>query len=326
MNSKSHEAVGTILNSATPQELREYMDKSGLFLVPNSDLSDNHLIPIMKSLTTGAISIDEKNKLIISIILNQLKIGNRYLVGIKHPKWDVHCSTCSGKGFNVIMETIMKVDPCKGNSLKNAIPCGGTGIKTSPCNRCNGLKLNDILRIRNEILIGEANINTIANYANFAKIRIDKISPKFIENNGTKTFRVFNADSSDLSKNGETSDDKYYFISKAPCKSCKGTGFFIHDRKNIKCASCNGLGHDIDKTKCENCDGTGHIDGEPIKCPGCSGKGFSRKQLVSTNVVKSFITCKRCEGLGTIVSNPVINLKTIPEDVKAALEKSGLLK
>jgi len=318
MNSLNHNSQVSTITPANPAHIRSFMDRSGLSLVPNKELSDSHMELILKSLVVGSISIEEKNKLLAAIILSQLEIGTKYLGGIKHPQWKIHCSSCGGKGFHVIMETKIEIDPCVGNSSRNALPCNGSGIKTSLCNRCSGLKLDEILRIRNEIMIGGASDRTVSKYGHFAKIKIDTIGKKFIEENRNKTFRVVEADE-------EGNKNIYYYIPKSPCRTCNGTGHFIHDRKNIKCGACSGSGYDSDN-KCEQCKGTGRINGDPIKCPGCDGKGNRRKQLVSTGKVKSFVTCARCEGLGTIPINPVLNLKAMPDDVKNALEKSGLLK
>lgn len=298
-------------------EIRTIMDKiKELTCVPNSELSDNrsHLAAILDSLICGTISTNEKNKLLSCIIINQLqKPGSRYLTGIKYRGLGNHCTRCNGLGFQVIMETDIKVYPCVGDKSKNVLPCNGTGIKTSICNRCNGLKLSDILNIRNGILMGTDNT---VKFKHFGKIKIDTISERFIEKNSEKTFRVI---MSDEEINGE-SGGIYYYIPKSPCRTCGGTGFFVHDRKNIKC-TCGGH-----NDGCEVCDGTGYVNGNPVKCPGCHGKGYKSKNLVTTGNVKSFLECSYCKGYGAnIPSNPVINLKVMDENTKMNLQNSGLL-
>jgi hypothetical protein len=311
MNSESQKA--TVIVPTSSHNVNILTKKIGLN-IPNKELTDIHLSTIFQKLCSGVINIEEKNQLFISIIQNQLNSGTKFTNGIKHPSCMLHCSSCGGKGFQVILETHLMVDPCKGS--KNALPCNGTGIKTSLCNRCGGLKLSEILKIKNNIVMGLASPDIISKYGHYAKINLDNVSPSFIEQNAQKTFRVIRSDEE---------NEEYYYIPKVPCKTCNGTGRFIHDRKNIKCTHCGGLGHDVNNDKCQYCT-NGRISNSPIKCPGCNGNGHLRKQLVTTNKVKSFIKCSRCEGVGTIPMNPTINIKTMSNDVKMALEKSGLLK
>lgn len=319
MNKESHVTKSLSLKIASPQKIRSCLNRSGLSSIENKNLSMDHLQTILKSLSLGSISIEEKNQLLMSLITNQLKNGTRYLGIIRHPSYSIHCSHCGGKGFQVILEVKMDFKPCEGDPSKNSVPCLGSGVKTSLCNRCNGLQLGQTLRIRNEIIMKTASEAVVEKYGHFTKIKVDNITPKFIEQNTQKTFRVFKSD--EVGNNGV-----YYYIPRDPCRSCKGTGLFIHDRKNIKCTKCNGVGHHgTEEQKCETCNGKGRLNGKPIRCPGCGGKGHKSKSLVSTNKVKSFIHCGRCEGLGSIPSNPVINIKTMPKDVIKSLEKSGLL-
>ncbi len=170
----------------SPQELRVILDKvgHGLEMTPNNEVSgDSNITAIIQAVTHGGISIKDKNKIIIAIILNDLKKGPRYLGGIKHKRWQNHCSSCGGKGFKVVLETKLEIDPCLGDDSKNSIPCGGSGVKTSSCNRCGGITLGRIMEIRNDIMMGTASEDVKNKFGHFAKIKIDNISTDFIERN-----------------------------------------------------------------------------------------------------------------------------------------------
>lgn len=302
------------IQPANSKELRRLMDRSNL-MTSNKDLSDEHIPAIFTAMRSGIITIEEKNKLIIGIILNQLKSGTRYLSGISHRGWENNCRHCGGKGFRVIMETKMEVKPCIGVPGKS-LSCNGTGIKTTTCNRCYGLTLENIMAIRERIMIDESSEAEVASYGHFSKIKIANIPNSFLKNNAKKTFRVVKADE-DCNGSGV-----YYYIPKSPCLTCKGTGEFVHDRKGIKCPTCGGLRHDITTpaTICDTCGGKGRIDGNPIKCPGCGGKTYVSKRLISTGNIKMVIKCNSCNGLGTFPNNPLVDIKKLSPEIVDALK------
>jgi len=289
-----------------PEELQSLITKAGIS-INNNGLSDKHLNTVISSFLYGRINADEKNQLVMRIISNQLSNEGKVIEALKHPK--LNCPYCGGKGFQTILEHNLVVEPCKGDPSRNSLPCDGSGIKTSLCARCGGLTLNQILKIRQSIIDGKAESKVVRHYGHFANIKVDTLRPDFIQKNGNKTFRVFRSNDTD-------SDHEYYYIPKDPCKTCNGTGKFVHHRQNIKCPGCGGY----DKS-CKQCHGTGKVSGKPIKCSGCHGKGNLSKKLVTTGKVKAFLLCEhRCEGNGYIHFNPLINLKALDGGTLNALK------
>lgn len=275
-----------------------------------AELSDDHLKQIISAYRTSNISTTEKNQLLMNIIKRQVATKGQHLDGIKYSGWVDGCRSCYGKGFNTILERRMVIDKqCMGNKKKGILPCKGTGIKTSVCFRCGGLKLEEILAIRELINLKDVDKDIQAKYGHFGLITTDTISGAFIEENKSKCFRVIQADDTD-------GDKLYYYVPKSPCSACHGTGQFIHDRKNIKC-KCGG-----DKN-CSICRGTGRFSDNPVRCPGCGGKGALAKHLESTGRVKSFVKCNHCHGEGShVIQHAFSNLA---DDVRDALNRSGLL-
>lgn len=306
----------TTVNTITPVENISIIMKK-VDLIGSHCVEDN-LNNIIRGHRMASITTDEKNQLLMNIITNQIKDEKGFLSGIKLSGWggwSESCSMCRGLGFTTIVERKIEVTPCPGNKKKNALPCGGSGIKTSPCVRCGGLTLKDILSIRELVVNGKNVPETVKNnYGHFVNIKVNKISPDFIEKNSDKTFRVIEA-----STDGSSDDKIYYYIPKEPCRSCKGTGSFLHDRNGVKCRMCEGRG-------CERCDNSGKISRSPIKCPGCGGKGHINKKLVPTGRVKKFIECSHCGGKGQEIPNPAMNLNIMDSAVRKALLENGLLK
>ena len=306
---KQHDQNSNILIPYNAERINSVLHK---LKIDPAELGDNYLKHIISAHRTSYITTTEKNQLLMNIIKQQVATKGQHLDGIKYSGWVDGCRSCSGKGFNTVIERKMVVDkPCLGNKKRGILPCEGTGIKTSICLRCGGLKLEEILAIRTLINQKDVSKDIQAKYGHFGLIIIDTISQGFIKENKSKTFRVIQAD--DIECDG---NNLYYYIPKSPCSACHGSGRFVHDRKNIKC-KCGG-----DKN-CKICSGTGRFSDKPIRCPGCGGKGALAKHLESTGQVKSFVQCSHCHGEGARIVQHV--LSNLSDDVRDALSQSGLL-
>lgn len=299
-----------------PRVIRDYMDRLNI-MVSNNQLSTEHIKTIVNGTRTGRIGTTERIQLLMTIVSNQLKSGIRdlktnkirYVVGI-NSLLHSPCPSCRGMGFVCTPEIEMKIVPCPGNEDYGIISCDGSKIKTTVCNRCHGMTLSEILDIRSGIMTGEFEgtefgRNIIEKYTHLTKLRMRKLNPAFVKKFGNKTFIVISAE------NGA-----YYFIPEKPCTACGGTGKFIHDRKNLRC-NCGGQ-----DPNCKKCGGKGRFSGTPIQCTGCGGKGHLSKKLIMTGNVKSFHLCDKCKGEGQQrdLGNPVINFKTMPDEVKRELK------
>jgi len=276
-----------VIKPLSEKNLIPIMNKIGL-----SVLHDTHAEKIINGFRHGVLTVEEKNHLLVSIIIQQIESGSKYLNGFKTNN---SCPTCNGKGFNIHLLLEMTT-ACPGTH--DCLPCKGSGIMTKTCLRCGGYTLKTILDRRklivdfkNDHIPGmsqEDEIKFKEEFGHYATIDIRRINPKFIEENRDKTFRVIKADD----------QKKYSYIQKNPCRACKGTGRFEY--KNAE---------------------------RTIKCPGCHGKGKIKSHLKSTNKVKFISKCNKCGGSGQgFASNPVINLRTMSPEMKKVLEDRGLLK
>jgi len=276
-----------VIKPLSEKVLIPIMNKIGLSVV-----HDTHVEKIIHGFRHGILTIDEKNQLLVSIIVSQIESGSKYLTGFNMKN---SCRTCNGKGFNV-HPYIEFTTQCPGTH--DCLPCNGSGIMTKVCLRCGGHTLKDILNRRKLIvdfknnhipgMIREDEIKFKEEFGHYASIDIRRIHPSFIEENYDKTFRVIRADD----------QIKYSYIQKNTCRACKGTGKFVYTNSE-----------------------------RTIKCPGCHGKGQVKKHMKTTNRIKFISKCNRCNGSGQgFESNPVINLRTMSPEMKKILKERNLLK
>lgn len=302
---KSHSSNSYFNAISNPEELRKYLDISGLSKVGIDDLSYTDANNVISSYIRGEISTDIKNKIIATIINCEWERGNKdYILRIHNNNWKINCLHCDGLGFRIIEEVELKPNSCHDDHHKDVLDCYGTGIKTMRCSRCNGMTLKDIVAMKQRIIC-VATQNEERKFGHFRNLDTSKI-PENKLNDGL-TYQVV--------KNADNGLGQFSFIVlNHHCGACDGTGRFIQHGKGIKCI-CGGK-----NKKCKRCGGTGRFDKDPVKCPVCAGK----KHFEHTGHIRHFFKCNHCDGNGSLPMNPAFNPKKFSPEVKTMLAKITL--
>lgn len=187
------------------------------------------------------ISKDDKNAILRRIIAVELPKTHRVLnVGFEKNR----CQACAGRGFIIIPELVRERGECLGSPDEGILPCGGTGILTKVCQRCNGMTLIQLIAKERE--------------------KLDKLpSDSFIAEHGSETFRLIEAD--EMGGKG-----KYFYIPKKPCKACGGTGRFVYknDQRTVVCSCVKKrlvpTGNIHKTVECDVCHGDGRRLDNPV--------------------------------------------------------------
>lgn len=215
-----------------------YVERIGSDVRRNMNLARE----VLMAYANKTIGVEEKNNILAKIIESDMIRTQRVLnVGFLQNR----CQTCAGRGFTIIPELVQEVYyvDCEGDPEKGILPCNGTHILTKVCERCHGLTLREVIEQNRD--------------------KLEAIpSEAFIEQHGSETFRILQADEVD----GKT----YHYIPKQPCKACGGTGRFMYQnaKRTTPCTCVKKRLKPTGKIKtcvtCHDCHGDGRRIDNPV--------------------------------------------------------------